>query len=112
MTIVWARWVIRSILDRLRCEFVHLAVIMDVSTRSIRGWHLRRGLDHSLTLIALDRALAEHTPEIHHSDQGLQYATTEYLQTTRAVDAEISMTESGGAWQNGYAERLIRTSKE
>jgi transposase InsO family protein len=29
-----------------------------------------------------------------------------------AVDAEISMTDSGEAWQNGYAERLIRTIKE
>ncbi len=77
MTIVGARWVILSILDRLRCEFVHLAVIMDLFTRRIGGWHLRRGLDHSWTLIALDRALAELTPEIHHSDQALQYAATE-----------------------------------
>jgi putative transposase len=30
----------------------------------------------------------------------------------RAADAEISMAESGEAWQNGYAERLIRTIKE
>ena len=112
MTIVCARWVILSILDRLRCEFVHRAVIMDLLTRSISGWHLRRGLDHSLTLIALDRALAEHTPEIHHSDQGPQCAATEYLQMTRAVDAESSMTESGEAWQNGCAERLIRSSKD
>ena len=85
---------------------------MDVFTRSIRGWHLGRGLDQSLTLIALDRALAEHTAEIHHSDQGIQYAATAYIQMLRAVDAEISMAESGAAWQNGYAERLIRTIKE
>jgi len=97
---------------RLRYEFVDLAVIMDVFTRSIRGWHLGRGLDQSLTLIALDRALAEHKPEIHHSDQGIQYAATAYIQMLQAVDAEISMAESGEAWQNGYAERLIRTIKE
>ena len=72
-----ARWVILSIFDRLRYEFVHLAVLMDVFTRRIRDWHLRRGLDDSWTLIALDRALAELTPEIHHSDQALQYAATE-----------------------------------
>ncbi len=29
-----------------------------------------------------------------------------------AVGAEISMAEIGQAWQNGYAERLIRTIKE
>ena len=105
-------WVSDVTYIRLRYEFVYLAVIMDVFTRNIRGWHLGRGLDQSLTLIALDRALAEHKPEIHHSDQGIQYAATAYIQMLLAVDAEISMAESGEAWQNGYAERLIRTIKE
>ena len=105
-------WVSDITYIRLRYEFVYLAVIMDVFTRSIRGWHLGRGLDQSLTLIALDRALAEHAPEIHHSDQGIQYAATAYIQMLGAVNAEISMAESGEAWQNGYAERLIRTIKE
>jgi transposase InsO family protein len=105
-------WVSDITYIRLRHEFVYLAAIMDVFTRSIRGWHLGRGLDQSLTLIALDRALAEHKPEIHHSDQGIQYAATAYIEMLRAVDAEISMAESGEAWQNGYAERLIRTIKE
>jgi transposase InsO family protein len=105
-------WVSDITYIRLRYEFVYLAVIMDVFTRSIRGWHLSRGLDQSLALIALDRALAEHRPEIHHSDQGIQYAATAYIQMLRAVDAEISMAECGQAWQNGYAERLIRTIKE
>ena len=105
-------WVSDITYIRLHCEFVYLAVIMDVFTRSIRGWHLGRGLDQSLTLIALDRALAEHAPEIHHSDQGIQYAATAYIQMLRTVNAEISMAESGEAWQNGYAERLIRTIKE
>jgi transposase InsO family protein len=105
-------WVSDITYIRLRDEFVYLAVIMDVFTRSIRGWHLGRSLDQSLTLIALDRALASHKPEIHHSDQGIQYAATAYIQMLRAVDAEISMAEIGEAWQNGYAERLIRTIKE
>ncbi len=65
-------WVSDITYIRLRDEFVYLAVIMDVFTRSIRGWHLGRSLDQTLTLIALDRALADHRPEIHHSDQGIQ----------------------------------------
>jgi putative transposase len=105
-------WVSDITYIRLHAEFVYLAVIMDVFTRSIRGWHLGRGLDQSLTLIALDRALAEHKPEIHHSDQGIQYAATLYIDMLLAVDAAISMAECGQAWQNGYAERLIRTIKE
>ena len=62
--------------------------------------------------MALRHALACHTPEIHHSDQGVQYASTAYVQMLEAVDAHISMAEVGQAWQNGYAERLMRTIKE
>jgi transposase InsO family protein len=105
-------WVSDITYIRLRDEFVYLAVIMDVFTRGIRGWHLGRSLDQTLTLIALERALAGHTPEIHHSDQGIQDAATAYIERLRAVGAEISMAEIGEAWQNGYAERRIRTIKE
>jgi putative transposase len=96
----------------LREECVYLAVLMDVFTRCIRGWHLGRNLDQSLTLRALERALAASTPEIHHSDQGVQYAATAYTARLQAVGVQISMAEVGAAWQNGYAERLMRTIKE
>ncbi len=94
---------------------------MDVFTRSIRGWHVRRSLDHTLTLTALQRALVRPAcwgagrhpaPEIHHSDQGVQYAATAYTQVLQNVNVQISMADVGEAWQNGYAERLIRTIKE
>ena len=68
-------WVADITWIHLRREDVYLAVIMDVFTRSIRGWCLSRSLDHTLTCTALFRALRSHTlPEIHHSDQGVQYA--------------------------------------
>ena len=106
-------WVCDVTYVRLRYEFVYLAVIMDVFTRGIRGWHLGRGLDHTLTLTALQRALMKHpAPEIHHSDQGVQYAATAYTQVLQDVNVQISMADVGAAWQNGYAERLIRTIKE
>ena len=63
-------WVCDITYIRLRYDFVYLAVVMDVLTRGIRGWHLGRVLDHTLTLTALRRALAKYpTPEIHHSDR-------------------------------------------
>ena len=105
-------WVVDITYIRLKTEFVYLAVIMDVFTRSIRGWHLGRNLDQDLTLTALKLALAQRTPEIHHSDQGLQYAATAYTDLLRAGGVAISMAEVGEATQNGYAERLIRTIKE
>jgi putative transposase len=59
---------------------------MDIYTRGIRGWHLSRHLDQSLTLTALQRALVQHRPEIHHSDQGVRYAETAYIQMLHAHD--------------------------
>lgn len=97
---------------RLQQEFVYLAVLMDVFTRSIRGWHLARSLDQSLTLTCLRKALDKGVPQIHHSDQGVQYAATAYVQLLEQHHVQISMAEVGQAWQNGYAERLMRTIKE
>ena len=97
---------------RLRRDFVYLAVLMDVFTRLIRGWHLGRSLGGVLTLTALDRALARHRPEVHHSDQGVQYAATDYVARLHQVGAQVSMAAVGEPRENGYAERLMRTIKE
>jgi transposase InsO family protein len=105
-------WVADITYVALFTEFVFLAVIMDVFTRSIRGWHLGRSLDQTLTLTALRRALSDHRPAIHHSDQGVQYAATAYVKVLEDHGVLISMAEVGAAWQNGYAERLMRTIKE
>ncbi len=105
-------WVADLTYIRLRLEFVYLAILMDVFTRCIRGWQLLPSLDLRLTVSALEQALQRHRPEIHHSDQGIQYAAPEYVRRLEAAQIRISMTEVGAAWQNGYAERLIRTIKE
>jgi len=93
-------------------QFIYLAIVMDVFTRAIRGWALSHGLGVELTLSALQRALAHGQPQIHHSDQGVQYAATAYVQVLEAAQVQISMAEVGHAEQNGYAERVIRTIKE
>jgi transposase InsO family protein len=69
----------------LKAEFVYSAVILDVYTRSLRGWYLSRNLDPDLTLTALKRALAHRTPESHPSDQGVQYAATAYTDLLQAA---------------------------
>jgi putative transposase len=105
-------WVADITYVRLRSEFVYLAVIMDVFTRCVRGWELGRALDQALTLRALGRALRGRHPEMHHSDQGVQYAATAYVERLTAVGAAISMASVGAPEENGYAERLMRTVKE
>jgi putative transposase len=105
-------WVADITYIHLRREFVYLAVIMDVFTRSIRGWHLGRDLDQNLTLSALEHALAVAVPAIHHSDQGVQYAASAYVQRLQRLGVALSMAAVGQAQENGFAERLIRTIKE
>lgn len=105
-------WVADLTYIQLRQEEVFLAVVMDVFTRSLRGWHLSRSLGQELPLAALNKALLHHCPEIHHSDQGGQYAAASYITRLRSVQARISMAAVGVATENGYAERVIRTIKE
>jgi putative transposase len=105
-------WVADITYIRLQKEFVYLAVLMDVFTRCIRGWHLDWSLDQSLTQEALCKALETHCPEIHHSDQGVQYAANRYVELLQGHFVQISMAEVGEPTQNGYAERLMRTIKE
>jgi putative transposase len=105
-------WVADITYIRLRAEFIYLAVLMDVFTRCLRGWHLGRNLDHGLSLAALEKALALGLPEIHHSDQGVQYAATGYVERLQGRGVQVSMAAVGQAHENGYAERLIRTIKE
>ncbi|GAB4538353.1 MAG: hypothetical protein Kow0063_26100 [Anaerolineae bacterium] len=105
-------WVADITYIRLRIEWVYLAVLMDVFTRAIRGWHLARSLDQSLTLTALRRALTDRLPEIHHSDQGVQYATTHYTDLLAQHGVLISMAAIGDPTQNGSPSACSAPSKK
>jgi len=98
---------------RLRAEFLYLAVLMDLFTRAIRGWHLGRDLTEGLVYTALERALVAHpAPRIHHSDHGVQYAAHGYVALLQTRGTQISMAAIGRPTENAYAERLIRTLKD
>ena len=97
---------------RLNRRFIYVALLMDVFTRMIRAWHLSRHLTQSLTLKPLEQALHDRVPEIHHSDQGVQYLSSAYLLRLKEHGIQISVARRGCPWENGYAERLIRTLKE
>ena len=105
-------WVCDITYIRLGQGFVFLAIVMDVFTRAIRGWNLSRSLDADLTLVALQRALSLCIPQIHHSDQGIQYAAQAYTNVLQHYGIQISMATQGKPEENGYAERLMRTIKE
>jgi putative transposase len=86
---------------RLPRECVSLAVLLDVSTRGIRGWHLRRPLDQTLTVTAWRRALVQHRPEIHHADPGVQDAATASRRMWQNVGAQLRMAAVGETTEHG-----------
>ena len=97
---------------RLKAHFVYVSLLMDVFTRKIRGWQVSQHLTQPLTLRPLEQALRQSVPEIHHSDQGVQYLSNAYISHLQRHGVEISVARRGCPWENGYAERLIRTLKE
>ena len=106
-------WVADITYIRLKGRFIYLCLLMDVFTRVIRAWHISQHLNQSLTLTPLKEALCHSVCEIHHSDQGVQYLSKVYVSTLEAHGVEISgVSRHGRPWENGYAERLIRTLKE
>jgi len=105
-------WVSDATYIRMGKRFIYLAMVMDVYTRSIRGWELSTSLDQQMTLNALQKSLQCRKPEIHHSDQGIQYAVHAYVGLLRKNNIQISMSATGKPEENGYAERWMRTLKE
>ena len=74
-------WVADITYIRLKTEFVYQAVIHDAFSRKVVGWELGKTLAVRLALAALNKALVERKPGpglVHHSDRGLQYASSEY----------------------------------
>lgn len=107
-------WVADITYVRLPTGFIYLAALLDSWSRYCVGWHLSRTIDTRLTLAALDQALAARQPAtrlIHHSDQGVQYASDAYVDRLDAIGARISMAAVGNPYENAQAERFFRTLK-
>jgi len=107
-------WISDITYVRLPTTFCYLAAILDAYSRKCVGWHLSRFIDTHLTLSALEMALAARRPApglIHHSDQGVQYASSEYVLRLEEADAQISMAAVGNPYENAKAESFFRTLK-
>ncbi len=107
-------WISDITYIRLPTTFCYLAAILDAYSRRCVGWHLSRRIDTHLTLWALEMALAARQPEmglIHHSDQGVQYASSEYVGRLVEAGALISMASVGNPYENAKAESFFRTLK-
>jgi len=99
---------------RLLTEFVYLAILLDGYSRKIVGYALSKALDTELVLSAFQMAMDKRRPLlgcIHHSDQGIQYASTDYVKELNINNFKISMASKGNPYENAYAESFIKTLK-
>ncbi len=97
---------------RVKNEFIYLAVIIDLYSRKIKGWALSRNIDANLTIAALERALKNNSkPDIHHSDQGVQYCAKEYVEILKEKEIKISMSDKANPFQNAICESFFKTLK-
>lgn len=99
---------------RLRNGFVYLAAILDAYSRRVIGYAISRSLETSLALGALRMAIVSRQPApglIHHSDQGVQYASEEYVRELRSHGFNISMSRRGNPYDNATMESFFKTLK-
>jgi putative transposase len=107
-------WVADITYIRLQREFVYLAVILDAFSRRVVGWALDCTLAASLTVAALEKAVAERQPPpglVHHSDRGIQYASRDYVAILRKHQMLPSMSRPANPYDNASCESFMKTLK-
>ena len=109
-------WVADITFIRLRNEFVYLAVVLDAYSRRVIGWDLgvrcRRNWRFGLCRWHSASVSWKAEELIHHSDRGVQYASTDYTGLLEQNEIQISMSRRGNPYDNARAERFMRTLKE
>lgn len=99
---------------RTREGWLFLAVVLDLASRRVIGWCADKGLDESLTLRALQQALALRRPGpgvVHHSDRGVQYASGAYRALLAKYGITSSMSRKGDCWDNAVVESFFAVLK-
>ncbi len=102
--------------DAYHYIFCYLSIILDAYTEEIVGWSVGPTLETIYPLDALKMALKRIDGKtavnlIHHSDRGIQYASSDYVNLLKRNHISISMTETGDPKDNAQAERINNTMK-
>jgi transposase InsO family protein len=98
---------------RLATSFAYLAAIIDGFSRRVVGYALGLTLSSSLTIAALTDAVRSRDTKdlIHHSDQGYQYCSGEYVKILKGAGIRISMSGKANPYDNAKMESFFRTLK-
>lgn len=96
------------------CNFCYLAVLMDLYSRRIVGWHLSQDMTEDLVTHALRNAITDRQPAaglIHHTDRGGQYAAKEYRKILARARMRQSMSRADDCYDNATMESCFGTIK-
>jgi transposase InsO family protein len=107
-------WVADITYIRTAGSWVYLAAVMDLYSRKIVGWSLGYTLQTSLVKEALQQALAIRRPAaglLHHSDRGLQYASSAFQALLHSHQILPSMSARGNCYDNANIESFWSTLK-
>jgi len=96
--------------------WLFLAVVVDLFSRRIVGWSLRRDMRSELVVDALRMAWLQRSPNrktelIFHSDRGSQYASSDFNQVLKECSIQPSMSRKGDCWDNACSETLFASLK-
>ena len=94
--------------------WLYLAAVMDLYSRRIVGWAMDDHLRTELPLAALNMAISTRRPDanlIHHSDRGVQYASTDYRTALKSAGMRASMSRRADCWDNAPMESFFHTLK-
>jgi putative transposase len=94
--------------------WIYLAVILDACSRKVVGWAMGISLETTLVTEALNRAQRERCPApglLHHSDRGVQYASSAYRALLGVLKITPSMSRAANPYDNALAESFMATFK-
>ena len=94
--------------------WMYLAVVMDLYSRRIVGWHIDKRMTTDLISRAMFKALNLRRPEkglVFHSDRGSQYTSKPYRWMLKQHGVRASMGDVGACWDNAVVERFFGSLK-
>jgi len=97
-----------------RRGWLYLAVLLDLYSRRVVGWAMSERPDGQLVLDALAMAIAHRRPSpglLHHTDQGIQYASRLYRNRLQMQGMRPSMSRKGNCYDNAVVESFFSSLK-
>jgi putative transposase len=93
--------------------WLYLAAELDLCSKRLVGWKLSSSLATPLVKDAFERAvkLWSVCPKIHHSDRGVQYASSSFRQLLNSHHVVASMSRPGRCYDNAAIESFWATLK-